>query len=117
MKKLLLLFTPLIISGCLLEGASPIDRTIKPYGAHWVKEGMTRESRRSDLAFCGSINYEDIQFSLERIKAEKLPSDPNDINAFLRLRSQLGRCMSERGYQPIGDLKYLGGCDERCMYP
>lgn len=29
----------------------------------------------------------------------------------------LGQCMSARGYLPVGDLKYLGGCDERCMYP
>ena len=26
----------------------------KPYGAHWIKEGMTKESRREDIAECGA---------------------------------------------------------------
>ena len=105
-----------------MNGVSGRERTeylnsIKPYGAHWIKEGMTRESRRLDLAACGSINFEDVQFSESQLRALKLPNEPNDIGAYLRLRNQLGLCMASRGYKAVGDLKYLGGCDERCMHP
>ncbi len=111
------LLLALMLSGCLLERVGQIDRTLKPYGAHWIKDGMTRESRRSDLAACGSISHEDADFPLDRIAAARLPSDPNDVKALLRLRDQLGACMQARGYRPIGDLKFLGGCDARCLYP
>jgi hypothetical protein len=117
MKHLFAYIFPILLTGCLLETVGPIDRSIKPYGAHWAKEGMTRESRRADLAACGSINHEHIGFPEELLKRTKLPDEPNEINAYLRLRDQLGVCMTNRGYQAIGDLKYLGGCDERCMYP
>jgi hypothetical protein len=117
MKKFAVLLLPLLVSGCLLESVGPIDRSIKPYGAHWVKEGMTREARRMDLNACGSIGNEDVRFTDKKIKNARLPSDPNEVNAYLRLRDELGDCMRSRGYEPIGDLKYLGGCDKRCMYP
>jgi hypothetical protein len=117
MRKILLLLTALMLSGCLLETVGPIDRSIKPYGAHWVKEGMTRESRRVDLKACGSIAGEDVQFNKEQLRNERLTAEPNQVSAYLRLRDQLGQCMRARGYQPVGDLKFLGGCDERCMYP
>jgi len=105
-----------------MNGVSGRERTeylnsIKPYGAHWVKEGMTRESRQVDLTACGSISNEDVRFQQERLEMARLPNEPNNISAYLRLRDQLGVCMSSRGYTPIGDLKYLGGCDDRCMYP
>lgn len=101
---------------CALEH-SRIVQSIKPYGAHWVKEGMTRESRRIDLSLCGSTGNEDIQFTKDQLKKHQLPEDPNEINSYFRLRDKLGECMRSQGYQPVGDLKYLGGCDERCMYP
>ena len=45
MRKLIGVLLVLMLSGCLLESVRPVDRNIKPYGAHWIKEGMTRESR------------------------------------------------------------------------
>lgn len=117
MKKVALFLLPLLLSGCLLESVGPIDRNIKPYGAHWVKEGMTRERRREDLAACGSINHEDVKFPANELERARLTGDPNEINAYLRLRDQLGACMRARGYEPVGDLNYLGGCDARCLYP
>jgi hypothetical protein len=118
MNKFAVFLLPLLVSGCLLESVSPIDRSIKPFGAHWVKEGMTRESRRDDLAACGSVSgNEDVRFKDEQVEAARQVAEPNAINAYLRLRDLLGQCMSARGYQPVGDLKYLGGCDESCMYP
>lgn len=125
-KALLLTAITISLSGCLhgqcIDGPCALERarilqSIKPYGAHWFKEGMTRESRRVDLALCGSINHEDVHFTEEKLRKERLPNEPNDISAYLRLRDQLGFCMQSRGYQAIGDLKYLSGCDDRCMYP
>jgi hypothetical protein len=43
----------------------------KPYGAHWIKEGMT---------------------------AAKQPDDPNDIKAMARLTKEWAECMRDRGY-------------------
>ncbi len=105
------------IGGHWMTGDPSAGKNVKPYGAHWVKEGMTRESRRADLRACGSVNFENVRFTEMQIEAARLPTDPNDINAFLRLRDQLGQCMAERGYRPVGDLQYLTGCDDRCMYP
>ena len=89
----------------------------KPYGAHWIKEGMSRESRRSDLNSCGSLNGEEVEFSQDQMNNEKIPSEPNGVNAYLRLRDKVGLCMQKKGYQSVGDLKFLGGCDDRCLYP
>ena len=116
MKKILVLALMVCLSGCL-ERIGQIDRNIKPYGAHWVKEGMTRESRRFDLVTCGSPSGEVVEFSQEQITKEKNPSEPNDIAAYLRLRDRVGVCMQSKGYTPVGDLQFLGGCDARCLYP
>lgn len=126
-RMLLLVSVTINLSGCLygqcINGPCALERarilqSIKPYGAHWVKEGMTREGRRSDLMACGAVGgQEDVRFKEEQIEATRQAGDPNTINAYLRLRELLGQCMSARGYQPVGDLKYLGGCDARCMYP
>ncbi len=125
MKYFLSTFSLLIslwLTGCGIGGywmnGNPNLGPVYPYGAHWVKDGMTTESRRHDLAACGSVSgNEDVKFKDEQIQAARQAEEPNEINAYLRLRDLLGQCMSELGYQPVGDLKYLGGCDERCMYP
>lgn len=108
----------LLLSGCLLESVGPVNRNLKPYGAHWFKEGMTREVRRADLAACGALDGdEDIRFPPEQISAAKMPNEPTDRATYVRLRDQVGLCMQGKGYIAIGDIKFLGGCDERCMYP
>ncbi len=117
MKKIFVMLIPLMLSGCLLERVGQVDRNLKPYGAHWVKDGMTRESRRFDLVTCGSPSGEVVEFSQDQITKEKNPSEPNDIAAYLRLRSKVGVCMQGKGYTPVGDLQFLGGCDARCLYP
>jgi len=114
-----------LLTGCALgelgamSARERIDylKSIKPYGAHWIKEGMSRESRRSDLNSCGSLNGEEVEFSQDQINNEKIPSEPNGVNAYLRLRDKVGLCMQKKGYQSVGDLKFLGGCDDRCLYP
>ncbi len=58
----------------------------KPYGAHWVKEGMTRESRRDDLVACGSVSgSEDVRFKDEQVEAARQAGEPNTINAYLKI--------------------------------
>ena len=41
------------VAGYELTQDRSVDHNIKPYGAHWVKDGMTRESRLGDLVQCG----------------------------------------------------------------
>ncbi len=115
MKKIFALLLPMLLSGCLLESVGRIDRSIKPYGAHWIKEGMTREKRREDSWACGAANTvhaaAHVIFQKENVEAEKLPSDPNDILANGRLTNKWVACMKTRGYH------YIEQCDDRCLYP
>lgn len=83
----------------------------KPYGAHFIKEGMTKESRREDIEVCGAKGNESVNFLPHEIQAAKLPEDPNDFNAKERLNKQWVNCMRSKGYV------YLEYCDERCQYP
>lgn len=83
----------------------------KPYGAHWIKEGMTKESRREDIVECGAKGNESVNFLPHEIKAAKQPDDPNDIKAMARLTKEWAECMRDRGYV------YLEYCDERCQHP
>jgi hypothetical protein len=105
------------IGGMWMNGDPSVGRNLKPYGAHWIKEGMTRESRQTDLVACGALNGEKVEFPQDQIFKEKKPSEPNDIAAYLRLRDKVGVCMQSKGYTPVGDLQFLGGCDARCLYP
>ena len=122
MKKLLVMFLVMIcLSGCL-ERIGKIDRNIKPYGAHWIKEGMTREIRLQDLESCGNSNSLDSGFSDALIRAETLPTDlvsPRSYNKALidnpQAEARLGKkrmfCMQEQGYF------WLEQCDDRCLHP
>jgi hypothetical protein len=105
------------IGGMWMNGDPSVGRNLKPYGAHWIKEGMTRESRQTDLVACGALNGEKVEFPQDQIFKEKKPSEPNDIAAYLRLRDKVGVCMQSKGYTPVGDLQFLDGCDARCLYP
>jgi len=95
---------------CALEH-SAILKSIKPSGAHFIKDGMTKESRRMDIAACGAKGNESVNFLPDQIQAAKQPDDPNDIRAYLRLRDQWASCMRGKGYV------YLEPCDARCLYP
>lgn len=70
----------------------------KPYGTHWVKEGMTEANRLNDTEACGSARSEYVGFSKEKIESERRPEDPNDIAPYLRLRSAWSECMKSKGY-------------------
>lgn len=89
----------------------------KPYGAHWVKEGMTRESRRVDSWACGAadtvIAADSPVFPDSVIDMERMQSEQNDFGPRARLLERWSVCMSSKGYQFVG----IGNCDERCLYP
>ncbi len=95
---------------CTLECIAPLSPS-QPYGAHWIKDGMTKENRLDDTVACGSGRTEYVLFSDEKIQAAKLPEDPNDIQAEGRLSKIWAECMRNKGYV------YLEYCDSRCQYP
>ena len=107
MKKIsVLILTMICLTGCL-ERIGQIDRSIKPYGAHWIKDGMTRESRTADWLQCGGgeggkDGYMDWQSSV-----------PYEIYAqgkSVHIKKSTA-CMQVKGYF------YLEQCDARCLYP
>lgn len=116
MGRSIMLIASIFLSGCgiggfWMNGNPSVGKNLKPYGAHWVKDGMTRESRLDDTKACGSGRTEYVLFSTEKIKAAMLPDDPNEINAMGRLSKQWAECMGAKGYN------YLEQCDMRCMHP
>ncbi|MEN9886169.1 MAG: hypothetical protein RL758_747 [Pseudomonadota bacterium] len=106
MKRLFAVLVPLLLSGCLLESVGRIDRSIKPYGAHWVKEGMTREKRITDWLQCGGTA--ELGDGYER----KSNMTNKDFFDGLNLHRQNIRiCMAEKNYQ------WIEQCDHSCLYP
>ena len=99
---------------CALEH-SRIVKSVKPYGVHWVKEGMTTESRRDDSWACGAARTEPAAngpiFSNDDIALEKSVIDENDYEPRGRLFDKWGKCMQSKGYA------YLEECDARCLHP
>ncbi|MCH9743177.1 MAG: hypothetical protein K0U21_08205 [Proteobacteria bacterium] len=116
MIRFTLLITIFLLSGCgiggfWMNGDPSVGRNLKPYGAHWIKEGMTRESRLNDTKACGAGRSEYVLFSTDKIKAAMLSDDPNEVNAMGRLSKRWAECMESKGYA------YLPECDARCLYP
>lgn len=51
MSRFIFLIAIFLLSGCgiggfWMNGDPSVGKNLKPYGAHWVKDGMTKESRR-----------------------------------------------------------------------
>jgi len=46
---------------CTLECIAPLGPS-QPYGAHWVKEEMTKLTRREDIAVYGAKGNESVNF-------------------------------------------------------
>jgi hypothetical protein len=88
----------------------------KPYGARWIKEGMTKEQRREDSWACGAarttIGADGPVFDRDQLEKERLPEDKDDIvGPHGRLTDRWSACMQSKGYV------FLKECDSRCMYP
>ncbi len=78
----------------------------QPYGAHWVKEGMTREKRLEEFIECnGSSSLKqgyEIQYG---------QSNDAFFAGFNAHVTKVAACMRSKGYS------YLENCSEQCMYP
>lgn len=107
MKRLIPALLSLLLSGCLLESIGALDRSIKPYGAHWVKEGMTRESRQIDLVQCGGS--QDLREGY-KTWLSSIPYEVYSSEKTLYVRT-LAACMQSKSYE------WLDACDVRCLYP
>ena len=112
---LLFVLSASVLSGCLygqcINGPcalehSKIVKSIKPYGAHWVKEGMTRESRLSDFMQCGG--YENLREGYEIQPNQSTTDFFEGYNAHV---TQVASCMRTKEYS------YLEQCDARCLHP
>ena len=90
---------------CALERAKIIEN-IKPYGAHWVKEGMTREIRVTDWLECGGSSG--LNDGYERRSGITTKDYFEGLD--LRLK-QIRQCMDGKNYL------WIEKCDDRCMYP
>ena len=123
-KTLLFIAAAISLSGCLygqcIDGPCAFERAkiiqnIKPYGAHWVKEGMTRESRRADSWACGAAETvhaaDHVVFSAAQRDSVRMIEDTNDFGPDKRLLIQWRKCMQTKGYS------YQEQCDGNCMYP
>ena len=92
----------LLLSGCLLEGAAPL-RNLKPYGAQWVKEGVTKEKWLADWVQCGGGG--DGNYGYEG-KGQSHKEFVERLNAH---SDQVDACMKGKGYV------HLNQCDARCL--
>ena len=102
MKKVVVILLPLLVSGCLLESVGPIDRSIKPYGAHWVKAGMTNEERTNDWVICGGDISGSFSPSIKTLAdGEKVGVSREETRR--QLETQADACMVTRGYRFIRD--------------
>ena len=103
-----------LLNGCFvselgsMSGRERIEylKSIKPYGAHWIKEGMTRESRRVDYMQCGGES--DLR---EGYEVKSGQSNKEFFDGFNVHTHQLMNCMKSKGYV------YLDQCDSRCLQP
>ena len=102
MKNLAVLLLPLLVSGCLLESVGPIDRSIKPYGAHWIKEGMTKEERTNDWVRCGGDISGSFSPSIKTLADGEKVGVSREVTR-RQLENQADACMVNRGYRFIRD--------------
>jgi len=88
---------------CALEH-SRIVKSIKPYGAHWVKEGMTRESRIADWLQCGGA-----QGLSDGYEHQSGMSNNEFFKGLGVHRQKIRACMDEKGYN------WIENCDASCL--
>lgn len=74
------------------QSKEELDRLLhpKPYGVHWIKEGMKQEQRRMDSWACGAAKTshaaDHVVFGKEQLQREKHPDDEDDFASRTRLR-------------------------------
>jgi hypothetical protein len=102
----MLVSVSLLLSGCLygqcMDGPCAFERerilkSIKTYGAYWVKPGMTIEKRSQDSIDCGG-STRGPDFSKQQLDAARQVEDKNDFAPGTRLSKAWVQCMKEKGY-------------------
>lgn len=109
-------------SGLIGAGVSRQERMDFPFGARWVKEGMTRDHRKADWMECGGAA--DLQDGFRtKFEFESFDSYWKQLSIH---NNELWKCMTARNYHyfndgyAFGDPKLPGNnnrCDTRCLYP
>ena len=111
------------IGGVWLEPSNAPREPAYPYGARWVKEGMTRESRKADWIACGG--GPDLQDGFRKLV------QPETWEFFWPQkeahRKNLWECMNSKNYEYFirgHEFEYpkltgkASSCDARtCLYP
>lgn len=110
----------LLVSGCntqvITGDAAERLRHPVPFGARWVKEGMTRESRLADWVACGGGTDMGDGF---RDWISSRESRKSYFDGWDRHMNQLSTCMQSKGYA-FRNPQMPGvpdQCDARCLYP
>ena len=91
------------IGGYQMNGVSGKERTeylksIKPYGAHWVKEGMTSDQRLNDWVDCGGDRSGTFSPPINVLSdGEKAGFSREETRN--RLEAEADSCMVSRGYR------------------
>ena len=96
------------LSGCGIGGhwmnGNPNIGPSYPYGAHWIKEGMTRETHLSDWIQCGgSADLND------GVEAKSGMTNKEFYDGLRAARTHIRSCMGSRGYV------WIETCDQRCL--
>jgi hypothetical protein len=113
LKTLVIICLIASLSGCLygqcFDGPCAFERakmieSVKPYGAHWIKDAMTRESRIVDWLECGG--GENLSDGYERKSGITNKEYFDGLNS---RRKQLRNCMDSKGYN------WIEQCDTRCL--
>ena len=98
--------------GWNMNGVSGKERTeylasIKPYGAHWIKEGMTREMLQYDFKECGGDSVS-LKAGYVRQPGQTTANYFEGLNQHTLI---VHACMKNKGYM------YREKCDSLCVTP
>lgn len=111
MSRGIIIIASILLAGCgvggfWMNGNPSVGRNMPPYGAHWVKEGMTQESRRSDFIQCGG------DVNLREGYAEWLSSVPYEMYSAGKIQHirVIATCMRSKNYV------WQDSCDTRCLF-
>ena len=112
MLRVFLLIGIVLLSSCGIGGfwmnGNPHMEPTQPYGAHWIKDGMTKDSRRFDFVECGGgIDLGD-GYEVQSNQSKSTQEIFDGLNTHVH---RVLTCMKSKSYE------YLPKCDARCLYP
>lgn len=102
----LVLLTGCGIGGVWLDPGNAPSRPSPPFLSYWIKDGMTKESRRSDSWVCGALPT---TYAADHAMVTEGANQGGEMD--LLLSKQWVACIKSKGYV------YLEKCDARCLFP